>query len=182
MICSTTLRPSPQPTVEPAPKAVHQSSFLVVGYGNELRGDEAAGLIVGETVASWALPFTNAVAVRQLTDKLALEVAAADYVIFVTACGNNSSSRTLQLTPLEQGTQTFQELSLKGIHSCNPLSLLNLAQSAHGRKPQAWFLQVPIESVDNERQLSSLAKRGCDRAVRTVEKFLRTYQRPAWIG
>ncbi|MGB3300933.1 MAG: hydrogenase maturation protease [Phormidesmis sp.] len=168
--------------LKPIDKPVHKSRFLIIGYGNELRGDDAVGPIAADVVASWNLPETKAMSVHQLTEDLASHVAATDYVIFISACSGSSCARTVQLDPVVEGTQMFEALAVKDIHSCNPLSLLYLAQQIYGRKPQAWFLQIPIESFDCEEGLSSITQRGCDQAVRTVEKFMRTYRQPVWMN
>jgi Ni,Fe-hydrogenase maturation factor len=51
-----------------------QSAILVIGYGNELRGDDA----IGQWVA-------RAVAAHQLTPELAEDLAHTDYAVFVDA-------------------------------------------------------------------------------------------------
>lgn len=38
-----------------ATQSVNQVRFLVIGYGNELQGDDAVGPRVAEIVASWQL-------------------------------------------------------------------------------------------------------------------------------
>ena len=174
MPCSTALKPVFNPA--------HKSRFLIIGYGDELRGDGAVGPIVAGIVASWNLPSTKVMSVRQLTKELASHIAATDYVIFVSACSGSSCARTAQFDPIVRGTQIFETLAVKDIHSCNLLPLLDLAQQIYRRKPQAWFFQVPIESFDCEEGLSSITQRGCDQAVRTVEKFMRTYRKPVWMN
>jgi hydrogenase maturation protease len=72
---------------------------LIIGYGNSLRSDDAAGIKVAETIATWQLPHVRSLAVHQLTPELAAELAAVELVIFVDACvfnhhdlANHSSS------------------------------------------------------------------------------------------
>lgn len=170
MTCSTALKP------------VYKPRFLIIGYGNRMRGDDAVGPAVADTVASWNLPSTKAMSVHQLAEKLVGHIAAADYVIFVSACSSSSYAHTVQFDPVAKGTQLFETLAVKDIHSCNPLSLLDLAQQIYGHKPQAWFVQVPIESFDCGEGFSSITQRGCDQAVRTVEKLMRTYRKPVWMN
>src|SRR5262245_30725916 len=58
-------------------------SVVVVGYGNELRGDDAVGPRVAQAVAAWDLPGVCGLAIHQLTPELAEILAAAARAIFV---------------------------------------------------------------------------------------------------
>lgn len=178
MTYSTMLRP----VLGVASKSIRKSCFLIIGYGNELRGDDAVGPFVANTVADWQLPSTRSIAVPHLTEDLVHDIATTDYVIFVSACSDSSCARTIQIDPIEKGSQMFRALAVKDIHTCNPRSLLDLSQKMYGREPQAWFLQVPIESVAEGEELSSTTQRGGDHAVRTIEQFLKTYRRPVWMS
>lgn len=162
-------------------QAIAQSHFLILGYGNELQGDDAVGLRVANVVAKWRLPSVKAIAINQITPEIVNELVATDYVIFVDACNHNSCARTVQIDPIVVGCEPSRTLPQK-THGFNPQVLLNLTQQLYGQSPQAWLLQVPIETLDFSEQLSSTAKRGCDRAVRTIEQFLKTYQQPAWTS
>lgn len=77
-----------------------QGSFLIVGHGNQLRGDDAAGAQVANAVARWNIPNVTAMTVHQLIPELAIEISRADYVIFIDACGEDSHARSLQLSPI----------------------------------------------------------------------------------
>ena len=156
-----------------------QSRFLIIGYGNELRGDDAAGPKVANMVATWKLPSVKTVVAHQLTPELVNHIVATDYVIFIDACSGESCARTVQIDPIVMGSRSDHALSAADTHDGNPLFLLNLAQQLYGRAPQAWLLQVPSESFEFGEELSSIAKQGCDRAVRTIEQFLKTYQQAA---
>ena len=61
--------------------------FLIIGYGNELCGDDAVGPWVARAVAEWQLPAVKSLAVPQLTPELTTELAKTNYVMFVDACG-----------------------------------------------------------------------------------------------
>src|SRR5436305_5490516 len=64
---------------------VPRGTVVVIGYGNTLRGDDAAGPRAARAVASWDLPGVIAKAVPQLTPELAELVAAAHLAVFVDA-------------------------------------------------------------------------------------------------
>jgi Ni,Fe-hydrogenase maturation factor len=61
-------------------------STLVIGCGNDLRGDDALGPLAATAVAAWDMPGVQALAVHQLMPELAEALAEADLAIFVDAC------------------------------------------------------------------------------------------------
>lgn len=158
-----------------------KSRFLIIGHGNDLAGDGAVGYQVVDMIASWHLPSIKTIATQQLSPNLIDDIVLADYVIFIDACAGQSCARTIQLDPIIVGTQLPRTLASNSTGD-SPLALLNLTQQRYGRTPQAWLLQVPTESSDLHDGLSATTQRGYDRAVRTIEQFLKTYQRPAWMS
>lgn len=70
-------------------------TVLLIGYGNDLRSDDAAGLRVSDaiaqgaapfgSIASWRLANVSTFCVHQLTPELAEILAKADIAIFVDA-------------------------------------------------------------------------------------------------
>lgn len=163
----------------PRPTVARQSapySFLVIGYGNELRGDDAVGAKVAETIASWQLPEVKAMVVHQLLPELAVEIAKTNYVIFVDACGEESCTLRAQLSPISAKLKNASSRAFTHSHSAQ--GLLALTQNVYGHVPQAWLLQVPTQSFDFGEQLSSTAHRGVDDAVQTIERLLTNYQVP----
>ena len=51
--------------------------WLVIGYGNELRGDDGAGIMVARRIAENPPPGVRSIVARQLTPELADELAYA---------------------------------------------------------------------------------------------------------
>lgn len=165
-------------------KPSNQVRFLIIGYGDEFGGDRAVGIQVVDTIAQWRLPAIKTMTVRHLRPGMVEDIVAADYVVFVEACGDQNCSRTVQLDPLGAGNSIPRTL-LSERRDCIFLTLLNLAWHLYGRAPQAWLLQIPTEgyetrSYELEEQLSYTAQRGADRAVQIIEQLLKTYQPPRW--
>lgn len=159
-------------TVDMVQPATHYS-FLVIGYGNELRGDDAVGAQVARTIANWDLPDVKAIVTHQLLPELAVEIAKANYVIFVDACGKESCACNVQLTPISAQQENFSSGAFTHTHSAQ--GLLTLTQKVYGSLPLAWLLRVPTERFDFGEQLSSTAHRGIDQAVQTIERFYINY-------
>lgn len=169
-----------------------QYSFLIIGYGNELRGDDGIGAKVAQAVADWHLPSVKALVTHKLVPELATEIVQADYVIFVDACGEESCARNVQLAPITLGTHGTQltgrfshrHSSSSPLHGAahsqidNVRGLLQLTEHIYDHAPQAWLLQVPSERFTFGEQLSSIAKHGCDQALRVIERFFTNYQVP----
>ncbi|MEL6331704.1 MAG: hydrogenase maturation protease [Cyanobacteria bacterium J06633_23] len=174
MLSSTQTRP------EALTATALEYDFLVIGYGNKLCGDDSVGPWVARAVADWNLPAVRSLAVTQLTPALTGELAKTNYVMFVDACGRKTI-QTVQIDPLV--VCDHQPVSMAfAAHSYDPLALLNLTQRLYKRHPQAWLLQIPIESCDLGSDLSSKAHQGCDRALRAIEQFLVTYRQPQLYG
>ncbi|MDJ0703596.1 MAG: hydrogenase maturation protease [Leptolyngbyaceae cyanobacterium MO_188.B28] len=159
-----------------------QSQFLIIGYGRELQGGDDIGPEVAMAVTDWRLSSVKSLAVHQLTPRLAVDIAKADYVIFVGACGE-SCAPNVQIEPIvirkpSSPHYTAPILAL----SCEPSTLLTLTHALYGRHPQAWLLKIPTERFDKGKSLSDTAHQGIDRAMRAIEQFVTTYQRPQCIS
>ena len=61
-------------------------TILVIGYGNDLRSDDAVGQKVANAIAAWKLPQVTSLCVHQLTPELASFLATAELAIFIDAC------------------------------------------------------------------------------------------------
>lgn len=155
---------------------VLEYDFLVIGCGNKLCGDDAVGPWVAMVVADWNLPAVRSLAIPQLTPELTTELVKANYVMFVDACGQKTI-RTVQIDPIIIYDEQPSSMAFAA-HSYDPLALLNLTQRLYKRHPQAWLLQIPVESCDLNSELSPVARQGCDRALRSIEQFLVTYRQP----
>ena len=68
----------------PQPVATGDSDILVIGYGNELRGDDAIGPRVARAVRR-RYPDLKTVAAHQLTPEMAARLAGVRLAIFVDA-------------------------------------------------------------------------------------------------
>lgn len=129
--------------------ARERTRLLVIGYGNTLRGDDAAGPLVAQLVMESNLPGVQALAVQQLTPELVEEIAVADRVVFVDA-SIHPSSASLQLEEL----QPRQANSSPG-HCCDPRWLLALANQTHGRAPCATLMTIPATNLCHGERLSA---------------------------
>jgi hydrogenase maturation protease len=140
--------------------------ILVIGYGNDLRGDDAVGPRVAAAVAEWDAPGVRALAVHQLTPELAETLAAADLAIFVDASASPEQEEVeIQLTaPADRDTALG--------HTCAPRMLLALAESLYGSRPPAWSITVPAQSFALGAGLSPAAERGLAAALQRISELI----------
>ncbi len=134
--------------------------LLIVGYGNPMRGDDAAGPAAAERLAQRGF---EALAVHQLVPELAERIASAGSVIFLDADGAVAPGE-IEIEPLEEaGTaRTFE-------HHASPAGLLRLAHVAYGARPAACLIRMGAARFDFGDGLSRAAERAVGQAVATVE-------------
>jgi hydrogenase maturation protease len=139
---------------------------LVIGIGNDLRGDDGAGTAVAARVAARAAPGVRVVAVQQLGPELAEEVACADAVIFVDA-----STLADRVTVREVGPAPGARAA--GSHTLDPAALLALYRDAYGRGPgAAWQVEVPAAHFEVGEPLSDATRSAVHEAVAVVRELL----------
>ncbi len=141
-------------------------TILVIGYGNDLRGDDAAGRRLAAQIEAWTLPGVEVRALHQLTPELAEPLAAAERAIFLDA-HPTSSGTDVRVQSLQSATPTAALA-----HTCDPRGLLALAQTAYGRAPAAWWVTIPASDFSFGASLSPLTERGMADALVTVRHLL----------
>lgn len=122
-------------------------NLLVLGYGNELRGDDALGLHFASAAQELGWP---AFPCRHLTPELAEVLRDYESVLFVDATRNDEAV-CWQAVP-EQG-------DLWPLHAGSPAALLALTRSLYGRAPEGWLLSLPGEEFGFSTGLSRCAEK-----------------------
>ena len=143
-----------------------EAQILVVGYGNELRGDDAAGVRVARAVATWEMPNVSVVTLHQLTPELAATLAGVEYAIFVDA-GPRGYAADFGLTPLAPRTE-----GRLSAHTADPGDLLSLTEALYQRSPHAWLLTIPHADVAYGADLSATTSLGVLAALRYLRDQL----------
>jgi hydrogenase maturation protease len=141
------------------------SDVLVIGYGNELRGDDAVGWLAAERVAAWGLPGVEVLSLRQLTPELCERLATARQVIFIDASAEGDEAARVRSLAPSQGDAALGHIS-------DPRWLLGLTEALHGHRPEAWLMTVPARSLELGAPLSATARRGLETALRAVRELL----------
>lgn len=142
----------------------------LIGWGNELRGDDAAGRLVARRVTE-----TDGVAVfdvHQLTPELAVHLADADDVLFVDAFPATESD-TIQITRIHSETDSSTAHSP---HHLTPGRLLHLAASLYGRAPRAQLLAIPALTFEIGAPPTAHTQAGMHAALQAIDHWLHNSQ------
>jgi hydrogenase maturation protease len=138
--------------------------ILIIGYGNSLRRDDGAGLILAQMVeaALREREFdVERIAVHQLTPDLALAVAADDVaaVVFVdtrvAAAEEEQMDLRIQRLDREESSQSLG-------HHVGPAVILTYARLLYDKTPPAWLLTAPGVDFGHGEGLSETARRALD--------------------
>jgi hydrogenase maturation protease len=154
-------------------KTLRQST-LVIGYGNDLRGDDGVGQQVARTVEIWGVPNVRSLAVHQLTPELAAELATVDRVIFVDAY-LASAAQDVQVCALEPA----HCVATIG-HTSDPQMLLAIAQALYNHHPEAWWVGIPAVNFELSDRLSPRTEQGMADALEEIDRLIR--QQPLSIA
>ena len=147
------------------PGTLTETTFLVIGYGNTLRSDDAAGPLVAARVDALGIPGVRVVACPQLTPELAAELAEAGTVVFVDATAD--VTREVVRKPLAP-----DDTCPVSSHATDPRALLAMARELYGRAPAAWLLEVPAEDFEHGEELSVVTARGIEAAVGQIRALV----------
>ncbi len=132
---------------------------LLIGYGNDLRGDDAAGRLVAQRVRAYDAVAVEVHSVHQLTPECAEIVAKAGRVVFVDAyvAAEGDPARAAHIARDAPGARLD--------HVGSPESLLALADCVYGRRPDAWLVTVPAVSFAYGAAPSDTTRAGIADAV-----------------
>jgi len=141
------------------------NKVLVIGYGNTLRGDDAAGIRAAELIAK-RFAEVECVLVHQLMPELAEQISGCDIVIFIDADVNVTQP---VIKPIKPGIEENQPRS----HFISPESLLQLSRKLYQRIPQkAYVIVIPASQFEFSEELSETTKKAVEESVILVESLL----------
>ena len=146
-------------------------SFLVIGYGNSTRGDDAIGLQVANLIRELELENVEISTVEQLKPELASKLATVDYAIFVKACQMKNSA--VKVRNLKAYGMETTGSSVPGYgNSWLPCSLLALTQSFYGCHPRSWWVEVAARDFRTGHSFSDRANQSIPIAVEKIKVLI----------
>jgi hydrogenase maturation protease len=138
---------------------------LIIGYGNTLRGDDAAGIRAVELIAK-RHPEIESVCMHQLMPELAEQIAENEIVFFCDADVNVKQPNVRLIVP-------SNEMDQPRTHFISPESLLRLSQQLYQRMPlKAFIIGIPASQFEFSEELSELTKKAVEESVILVESLL----------
>jgi hydrogenase maturation protease len=142
--------------------------ILIIGYGNEMRGDDGAGRRLADEVESWRLDGVKTLSLRQLNPEVAAALSGKQHVVFVDATPEASRRMETRLPAPETA-----EGRNATTHHCNPSRILTLARQINGSAPPATLITIPGERFGWEERLSPVASANLDAALDAVRRLIR---------
>jgi hydrogenase maturation protease len=152
-----------------APSVAPGARVVLYGIGNDLRGDDGAGVRVANALEG-RVPW-RVRAVHGLTPELADEIAAADVALFVDADADLTLERpTWRRHPSRSpGASTGPLMG----HALDVPALLRLTAWLHDRTPVAATLSLPARSFDLGETLTAPAEAGVAAAIHALTRLAR---------
>lgn len=109
-------------------------AILVIGYGSDLRGDDAAGRHVAAEIERRSLTGVTVISATQLVPEMAEPIAAADLAVFVDASVDTDRVAVRQVEPRSAPDRS---------HHTTPDALVSLARGLGRTCPPAFVVAVP---------------------------------------
>ncbi len=150
-----------------------RGDVLVIGYGSDLRGDDALGPEVAHQVADLGLADVRVLTLPQLLPELAEDLAEVRLAIFVDA-RMGTARPAVEVSRIEPAPSGHLMT-----HATDPRPLLTLTRAVYGRAPEAWLLTVTGQDFGFRDGLSSVAARNARAARDQVAALIRTRRKCA---
>lgn len=151
-----------------APDVAAARRVVLYGIGNDLRGDDGAGVRVARSLEG-RVPWRVRV-VHGLTPELADELAEVDLALFVDADADPGLERP---TWRRHGAASGRATAPLTGHALDVPSLLRLTAWLHERSPGAATLSLPARCFDLGETLSAPAAAGVATATRALARLAR---------
>ena len=141
------------------------SKVLVIGYGNTLRGDDAAGVKAAELIAQ-RHPEFEYIYLHQLVPELIEKIGDYDIVFFIDAQKDITQPSVRLIAPSIEADQPRT-------HFISPESLLALSQQLYHHLPsKAYVVGIPASQFEFSEELSAQTDLAMHECVAVVEKYL----------
>ncbi|MEK6659275.1 MAG: hypothetical protein AABY36_06295 [Campylobacterota bacterium] len=114
---------------------------VIIGYGNELRGEDAFGVDVIKELQKLSLKDTKLISVFQLTPEIVLKLLDADEIIFIDSCYNEKNHYSLSCSLSEQN-------SLNLSHHISPKTIIYMLNGLYNQDPKFYIYSMMSSSFD----------------------------------
>lgn len=142
-------------------------AILIIGYGSDLRGDDALGPMAAcQLAGELADDQVRVLSCPSLTPELAAEMAMMDLVIFIDCSQDGPRGQVIQRPVAPRGAGASM------VHFLDPPALLGWARELYGSEPRAILLTIAGESFDISQRLSPSVEAAMPRLLDRVRRIV----------
>ncbi|MBL4701071.1 MAG: hydrogenase maturation protease [Phycisphaeraceae bacterium] len=147
---------------------------LIIGFGSEIRGDDAFGPQIACLLEDIVHPAVMVDICQGLTPDIALTISEVDLVIFIDCAVGNEPGRIKHqcITPSD-------DKSLSMVHFLSPESLLTWCGSLYGKLPQAHVFTVTGQCYEISDNLTELVQQAMPKVIDQVLELLNQHDLPS---
>lgn len=114
---------------------------VIIGYGNELRGEDAFGIEVIKELQKLPLKDTKLLSLHQLTPEIVLELLEANEIVFIDTCYDKKNNYALACSLVEQN-------SLNLSHHIAPKTIIQMLNTLYDNYPNFFIYSMISSSFD----------------------------------
>jgi len=152
------------------------TDFLIVGFGNTLRGDDGIGPYVASNLDIEELPphvSTRILCLPQLDISLAAILPEVDVAIFVDA-RNDAEIQAVKIDQIVPSMPSVENSCLTHTtHSMDLSILLGLAATCFGKAPPCYLVQPKGYDFSFGEMLSAKSHENVDQAIQAIYRIIR---------
>jgi hydrogenase maturation protease len=162
---------------------------LVIGYGNDLRGDDGVGQAVAKHLWSACdgapeLAGTSFVWSVQLVPEMALDLSRASFAVFVDAAYDAGSPGSVNVHQLDNSVRAEGPIAAgASVSGCwldlSPTGLLSLSVELYGHAPPADLVTVSVGAPTISPGLSPAVRTRVPAAALAVKRAIASWRRSA---
>ena len=157
--------------------------ILVIGYGNSLRGDDGAGLLLARQIEQSCLQRglpVERLEYQQLVPEIALDILRDDVTATIFTDTHVALSGSLQ-TALQIQIQVLSasDVSPGMGHHLTPATLLMYTHLLYGKQIPAWLVTVPGFIFAHGQVISSQTRSALKTAAPRISRLLDELPQPA---
>ena len=128
---------------------------VILGYGNELRGEDAFGVDVIKELEKHELKDTKLISTFQLTPEIVLELQDCKEIVFIDACYSIDNNYKLACIVEEENSSNLS-------HHITPKTIMAMLNGIYNKYPTFKIYSMLTNSFDkifdNKKYISSIKK------------------------
>ena len=128
---------------------------VIIGYGNELRGEDAFGVDAVKELQKYKLKDTKLISTFQLTPEIVLELQDCKEIVFIDACYSIDDNYKLACSVEEENSSNLS-------HHITPKTIMAMLNGIYNKYPTFIIYSMLTNSFDkifdNKKYINSIKK------------------------